>query len=128
MYNLKEKVNEKIIQGMVWLDHNKLEKSAMAAPVVAALSVVSAFATGNGNSAAQKVQDTLSKFTSIIYLVFQGIGFILAIYAAGTLIMAFKNDDPDSKIRSGTMLIIAIVLLLFPTVISQLGILSEITG
>ena len=122
MYNLKKKVNEKVIQGMVWMNQNKAEKCAMTAPVVAALSVVSAFA----NAAAGDVQDILTNFTSIIYLVFQGIGFILGVYAAGTLIMAFKNDDPDSKIRSGTMLIIAIVLLLFPTVVDQLGILERI--
>lgn len=125
MHNLKERINKKAIEGMVWLEHNKVEKAAMAAPVVAALSVVSAFAA---NDAASEVQSILENFTSVIYLVFQGIGFILGVYSVGTLIMAFKNDDPDSKIRSGTTLIIAVVLLLFPTVVSQLGILEKITG
>ena len=125
MYNLKKKVDEMVVKGIVWLDHNKLEKAAMSAPLVAALSTASAFAA---NAAASEVQGILKKFTSVIYLVFQGIGFILGVYSVGTLIMAFKNDDPDSKIRSGTTLIISVVLLLFPKVVTDLGILEKITG
>ena len=60
----------------------------------------------------------------IIGMVFTAVGIILAIYSVGTLILAFKNDDPDSKQRASTMLVVAVVLIGFPAIIDQLNLTS----
>ena len=58
---------------------------------------------------------------------FVAVGIILAIYSVGTLIMAFKNDDPDSKQRASTMLVVAIVLIGFPALIDQLNLIGYLS-
>ena len=76
------------------------------------------------SSASGTISSILQDMIDIIGMVFTAVGIILAIYSVGTLILAFKNDDPDSKQRASTMLVVAVVLIGFPAIIYQLNLTS----
>lgn len=76
------------------------------------------------SSATSTITSILEDMIDIIGMIFVAVGIILAIYSVGTLIMAFKNDDPDSKQRASTMLVVAVVLIGFPALIDQLNLTS----
>lgn len=61
---------------------------------------------------------------NVISPIFTGIGILLAFYSVGSLMLAFKNDDPDSKSRASMTLIVAIALVGFPAFVSKLGLLK----
>lgn len=73
------------------------------------------------------ISSIVSQMIEIIEQIFVAVGVILAVYSVGQLIMAFKNEDPDSKSRASTMLVVAIVLVAFPTLIKTLDLTSYIT-
>ena len=54
-------------------------------------------------------------------MIFVAVGIILAIYSVGQLILAFKNEDADSKSRASTLLVVSIILIAFPALIDFLG-------
>lgn len=66
-----------------------------------------AFATSNADAATT----VLDNMIGIIEKVFKYVGIILAVYSIGQLVMAFKNEDADSKSRATTMLVVACVLI-----------------
>ena len=76
------------------------------------------------SSGSGTISSILQDMIDIIGMVFTAVGIILAIYSVGTLILAFKNDDPDSKQRASTMLVVAVVLIGFPAIIDQLNLTS----
>lgn len=82
-------------------------------------------AWANGNVSGS-IADILGDFVSIITTIFQAVGVILGVYSAGQLIMAFKNDDADSKSRAGTMLVTAISLIAFPVVVGKLNLVGRL--
>lgn len=73
------------------------------------------------------ISSIVSQMIEIIEQIFVAVGVILAVYSVGQLIMAFKNEDADSKSRASTMLVVAIVLVAFPTLIKTLDLTSYIT-
>lgn len=73
------------------------------------------------------ISSIVSQMIEIIAQIFVAVGVILAVYSVGQLIMAFKNEDADSKSRASTMLVVAIVLVAFPTLIEKLDLISYIT-
>lgn len=82
------------------------------------LTMVPAFASGGATATVSAI---LEKMISIIGMIFVAVGIILAIYSVGQLVLAFKNEDPDSKSRASTLLVVAIILIAFPTLIDFLG-------
>ena len=61
----------------------------------------------------------------IVGLVFSAVGVILAVYSVGQLVLAFKNEDADSKSRASTMLVVAIVLVAFPSIVKGLNLVDN---
>lgn len=47
----------------------------------------------------------------IILLVFRVIGIFMCFYSIGALVMAFKNEDPDAKMKNASMLVVSLVLI-----------------
>ena len=68
---------------------------------------------------ASTIRDLIEKMVSIIGTIFQ---------AVGQLILAFKNEDADSKSRASTMMVVGVVLIALPGVIETLGLVDMITG
>lgn len=44
------------------------------------------------------------------------------------MIMAFKDDNPDAKTRASTLLVVAFILIVMPSIIKGLGLVNYITG
>ena len=84
--------------------------------------------SGADKKTAKNIQDVLSDFVGIIAIIFQTIGVIIAIYSAGQLILAFRNDDANSKSSAGTQLAVGLALIFFPLIITNLDLISRITG
>lgn len=87
--------------------------------LMAVFSMVQAFATSGDPTAT--VGAILEKMISIIGMIFVAVGIILAIYSVGQLVLAFKNEDADSKSRASTLLVVSIILIAFPALINFLG-------
>lgn len=63
----------------------------------------------------------ITDMINIIVKVFRYIGVVLAVYSVGQLIMAFKNEDADSKSRATTLLVVACVLIGLKSIIDGLN-------
>lgn len=74
--------------------------------------------------AAEKV---LEQMIDIICKVFKYVGIVLAVYSIGQLVMAFKNEDADSKSRATTMLVVACVLIGIKTLVDQTNLTNYLT-
>lgn len=90
--------------------------------LMAVFTMVQAFAT-SGDSAAT-VSAILQQMIDIIGMIFVAVGIILAIYSIGQLVLAFKNEDADSKSRASTLLVVSIILIAFPALVEGLGLLD----
>lgn len=97
----------------------------MLAAVTFMLIVRPAFAEVAGQ---QTVKDILEEMISIVGLVFSAVGVILAVYSVGQLVLAFKNEDADSKSRASTMLVVAVILIAFPAIVNGLDLVDKIGG
>lgn len=97
--------------------------------VLIALSTNTAFATNSGNTSGAYVgtiKQVLQNFIGILGTVFQAVGVVLAIWGFVQLVLAIRNDDPDSKSRASTQAIVGIVLLALPSIINTLGLIEMI--
>lgn len=96
----------------------------MLAAVTFMLIVRPAFAVEGEDT----VKDILEEMISIVGLVFSAVGVILAVYSVGQLVLAFKNEDADSKSRASTMLVVAVILIAFPAIVNGLDLVDKIGG
>lgn len=92
---------------------------------LAVFSTQTLYNTGLGN-AQTNVKDILGNMIAIIELVFQAVGVVLLVYSIAQLVLAFKNEDADSKTRASTLLVVAVVLIALPSIIDNLHILDYI--
>lgn len=77
--------------------------------------------------ATETIKEILNKFIKIVELIFQTIGVILSVYAVGQLILAFKNEDSDSKSKSSALLAVGILLIVMPAIVDSLDLVEMIT-
>lgn len=87
---------------------------AIASPVV--------FATGGGTAS-----NVVKNLLGYIFGIFFWIGVLLLAWGVGQLVLAFKNEDGDSKSRAIMLILAAIVLMAVDTIFTNLGI-SEVSG
>ena len=78
--------------------------------------------------AAEQIQSVLTEMIGIIGVIFQAVGVILSVYSVGQLVLAFKNEDADSKSRASTMLVVGVALIAIPGLIESLDLISMIGG
>lgn len=72
------------------------------------------------------VKEIVKGMVDIIKFIFKVIGVILAVYSVGQLVLAFKNEDADSKSRASTQLVVAIVLIAMPSIIDSLKLVDNL--
>ena len=73
------------------------------------------------------IKDVMNKMVDVVETIFKAVGAILGVYSVGQLILAFKNEDADSKSRASTMLVVAIALIAMPGIIDSLKLTDYIT-
>lgn len=86
---------------------DKLKKAALCASVlsVCGIAIPTAFAD-------EGTMDTIvGSIIDVIVDIFKYIGVVLLVWSVGMLVLAFKNEDADSKTRAIMLLIVSIVLI-----------------
>ena len=73
------------------------------------------------------IKDVMNSMVEVVETIFKAVGAILGVYSVGQLILAFKNEDADSKSRASTMLVVAIALIAMPGIIDSLKLTDYIT-
>lgn len=73
-----------------------------------------------------RIRTIMNNMVTIVGVIFQAVGAILSIYAVGQLILAFKNEDANSKSSASTLLVVGIVLIAVPGIITTLGLVNLI--
>lgn len=92
--------------------------------VMVALAVINpAFAA---TSYVTRIRQIMNNMVTIVGVIFQAVGAILSIYAVGQLILAFKNEDANSKSSASTLLVVGIVLIAIPGIITTLNLVNLI--
>lgn len=89
------------------------------------LTMIPVFASGSPTAT---VGEILERMIDIIGMIFVAVGIVLAVYSVGQLVLAFKNEDADSKSRASTLLVVAIILIAFPAVIDFLGLTEYLSS
>lgn len=100
---------------------NEYKTKIYLAVATASVSAVPAFANGNGEDT---MKDITSKMLDVIYMMAKYIGILLATWGVVQLILAFKNEDADSKSRAMMLIVCAIALIAAKGIISSLGLLD----
>lgn len=62
----------------------------------------------------------------IVFKIFLYIGIMLAVWGVGMLILAFKNEDADSKTKAMMTLVVAVCLVAIKFLIEGTGILDKL--
>lgn len=76
----------------------------------------------------EALKEYIQMLIDIIALIFSAVGVVLLAYSVGQTILAFKNDDPDSKSRATTMVVVSLVLIIMPQILRGLDLVDMITG
>lgn len=84
----------------------------------AALSTTSVFALPSGDMDADSM---MTKIIGQILNIVRYIGIVLLVWGVIQLVMAFKNEDGDSKSRAAMMLGISIVLIGMKSLLNAIG-------
>lgn len=68
----------------------------------------------------------MNKVLDIIFKIFRYIGILLFVWSVGMLVLAFKNEDADSKSRAMMMMVVSVVLVAIKSVVDATGITKNI--
>lgn len=68
----------------------------------------------------------MKQVLGIIFKIFRYIGILLFAWSVGMLVLAFKNEDADSKSRAMMMMVVSVILVAIEPIITATGILNEI--
>lgn len=74
-----------------------------------------------------ELTEILENLLGYIGIIFRGIGILLAIYAFGQMILAFKDENPDAKSKAASILVVGILLIAMPTIINALNLTSYLS-
>jgi hypothetical protein len=87
-----------------------LQKVGMASLSTVAMTSVSAFA-------AKSASEMVNTLLSYIFGIFFWLGILLLAWGVGQLVLAFKNEDADSKSRAMLVIMAAILLTLVGAIV-----------
>lgn len=97
--------------------------------VIMLTTIVPGFAANPGTGAAagnDALKNVTNAMINVIEKIFIVIGIIITAFSAGQLVLAFKNEDADSKSRASTQLVVGIVLIGIVGIINSLGLTNYI--
>lgn len=100
---------------------NKVMKAynIMMMSIMTVTMVGMCFANSQGSN--DPAATVINNMIDIICKVFKYVGVVLGVYSVGQLVMAFKNEDADSKSRATTMLVVAGILVGIETLVTNTG-------
>lgn len=89
-------------------------KACVASATVSSMLCPVAFAGGSVDTTADAIMGTILGYVCSI---FRYIGVLLLAWSVGMLVLAFKNEDADSKSRAMMMLVVSIILICLKTAV-----------
>ena len=98
---------------------NKMKLNARATKLMLGSEMVASSATLVGASAASTLVNNLLGY---VFGIFKYIGILLLAWGVGQLVLAFKNEDADSKSRAMMLVVVAIILTVLSSIFNGLGI------
>lgn len=98
---------------------NKIKLNARAAKLMAGSAIAASTAAVVGASAASTLVNNLLGY---VFGIFKYIGILLLAWGVGQLVLAFKNEDADSKSRAMMLVVVAIILTTISSIFNGLGI------
>lgn len=93
---------------------NVLAIAASAAAIVPATATMTV--------AAATEQTLINSVLQLVFKIFRYIGILLLAWSIGMLVLAFKNEDADSKSRAIMMMVVSVVLIGIEALFNGLGI------
>lgn len=93
---------------------SRCKKEAVALTAVAA-SAMPMTVSANGGQ-------LMGKLLEVIVMIFRYIGILLLAWSIGMLVLAFKNEDADSKSRAMMLLVVSIVLIGIEGILNIVGV------
>lgn len=81
-----------------------------------------------GSDTVGKIKSVTNSVVNVIVTIFQALGVIMSVFAVGQMVLAFKNEDADSKSRASLFLVCGLALIAIPTIIKTLDLINMITG
>ena len=115
--NFFTKAKEKATKCCAGIKKNALAVTTSIATIIPMASTMNVFATTTGT------EDALIKnVLNVIFNIFRYIGILLLAWSIGMLVLAFKNEDADSKSRAIMMIVVSVVLIGIKTVFTGLNI------
>lgn len=97
----------------------KLKLNARTAKIVAGSTMAAVVGTATTAFAAETLVKNLLGY---VFAIFKYIGWLLLAWGIGQLVLAFKNEDADSKSRAMMLLVVAIILTSIGTIFNGLNI------
>lgn len=87
-----------------------------ACATVAAASTLMPTVMASGDLGGEANEMVLN-LVNVICTIFRYIGILLLVWAIGMLVLAFKNEDANSKTRSMMLLVVSIVLIAIKSIV-----------
>lgn len=103
---------------------NKIKLNARTLRIVAGSTFAAALVGTSFASASAK--DLVTNLLSYVFGIFKYIGWLLLAWGVGQLVLAFKNEDADSKSRAMMIIIVAIILTSLTTIFN--GVMKDQVG
>lgn len=100
------KVKDGAVKAYEFAKKNTLAMVASLSALVPATSMMSVYAINQVNE-----ENLIGQVLKIIFTLFQYIGILLLAWSIGMLVLAFKNEDADSKSRAIMMMVVSVVLI-----------------
>ena len=98
----------------------KVKLNARAAKIAA--GSVAAAVLGTTVVAHASAQKLVQNLLGYVFAIFKYIGWLLLAWGVGQLVLAFKNEDADSKSRAMMLVVVAIILTTISSIFNGLGI------
>ena len=99
----------------------KLFYTASLAVVSVNMTVYAGPDTGIPSEVTETADNLVKKFVDIIFYIFRTVGILLLAWAIAQLVIAFKNEDADSKQRATILLVISILLIVLKSIFDGLN-------
>lgn len=110
MKKLFGKIKDKVC-GIV----SRCKKEAVALTAIAATAMPMTVSAANGGA-------LMGKLLDVIVMIFRYIGILLLAWSIGMLVLAFKNEDADSKSRAMMLLVVSIILIGIEGILNLVGV------
>ena len=94
---------------------SRCKKECVALTAIAATAMPMTVCAANGSALMGKILD-------VITTIFTYIGILLLAWSIGMLVLAFKNEDADSKSRAMMLLVVSVVLIGLDGILNLVGI------